>query len=135
MGTLVSIDRGFAEMALHRTANAVGGQAIDGQWEGDRFRLSREAGDGWTLSMQLQPIKDSVYWEIAPNAHCGVWKEVGVSESQADAVKVAHAFLGGSRVWQEAYRTNLGPVASRIVGAYFAHAELACGEAPRGSHA
>lgn len=135
MGALISIDRGFAELALRRNVDTVAGQAVDGQWEGDRFRMAYRAGAGWTLSLQLQPIDESVYWEIAPNAHCGFWKEVAVLISQTDALKVAREFLVGSKVWQEAYRTNLGPVPTAIVDANFAHAELACGEAPRGAHA
>ncbi len=134
MGSIVSFKREFLDMGLRRARDVHPGQLGLGNWEGDRFKLFRRFDTGWKLAIWLKPIGESAYWELASAAQDGIWTDVGVLGSQTTVIRAARGFLDGDKVWREAYRTNLGNVPAAIIDAKVAYAELARGDAPRGSH-
>lgn len=134
MGPIVSFQSEFSDMGLRRAQDVRLGQLGLGNWEGDRFKLSHRVDTGWTLAMWLKPIGESAYWGLASAEQDGIWTDVGVLGSQTAAIRAARGFLDGDKVWREAYRTNLGNVPAAIIDSKAAHAELARGDAPRGSH-
>lgn len=134
MGSIVSFQREFSGMGLRRARVVHPGQLGLGNWEGDQFKLSHSVDTGWTLAMWLKPIGESVYWGLASAEQDGIWTDVGVLGSQTTAIRAARGFLDGDKVWREAYRTNLGNVPAVMIDAEVARAELARGDAPRGSH-